>query len=214
MPKLRVEGVSISLDGYVAGPAQSESDPLGVNGRRLHEWMMNTRTVRSQMGETGGTTGVDDEAVADESVAIGATIMGRNTYGPIRGAWPNLDWRGWWGDNPPFHRPIFVLTHYPRPSFDVEGGTSFHFVTGGIEAALQQAKRAAGDKDVSLMGGETVSQYLAAGLVDELYLIVVPIILGGGSRLFSVSGYPTEWKLKSIVASDAVTHVRLTRTRD
>jgi dihydrofolate reductase len=211
MSKLRVEGVSISLDGYVAGPNQSESDPLGVNGRRLHEWMMNTRTLRCQMGLEGGTTGIDDESVADESVAIGSTIMGRNTYGPTRGPWPNLDWRGWWGEDPPFHRPIFVLTHHERPSFEVQGGTSFHFVTDGIESALRQAKAAAGDKDVSLMGGNTVSQYLNAGLIDEMYFIVVPILLGGGSRLFSVPGYPTEWRLKSIVASEAVTHVRLTR---
>src|SRR5271170_4801862 len=208
MPKLRVEGLSISLDGFVAGPSQSESDPLGINGRRLHEWMMNTKTVRSQSGLDGGTTGVDDEMVADESVEIGATIMGRNTFGPTRGPWPNFDWRGWWGDEPPFHRPIYVLTHHGRPSFDLQGGTSFHFVTDGIESALRQAKAAAGGKDVSLMGGDTVSQYLSAGLVDEMYLIVVPILLGGGSRLFSGSGYPIHWKLKSVAASDAVTHVR------
>jgi len=211
MPKLRVEGMSVSLDGYVAGPSQSESDPLGINGRRLHEWMMNTRTIRSQMGLAGGTSGIDDEMVADESVAIGATIMGRNTFGPTRGPWPNFEWRGWWGDDPPFHRPIFVLTHHERPSFDTQGGTSFHFVTDGVESALRQARAAAGEQDVSLMGGDTVSQYLAAGLIDEMYLIVVPILLGEGSRLGSVSGYPIDWELTSIVASDAVAHVRLTR---
>ena len=211
MPKIRVEGLSVSIDGYVAGPSQSESDPLGINGRRLHEWMMNTKTVRSQMGLDGGTSGLDDDMVADESVAIGATIMGRNTFGPIRGTWPNHDWRGWWGDNPPFHRPIFVLTHHERPSFDAQGGTSFHFITDGIESALRQARSAAGDQDVSLMGGETISQYLAAGLIDEMYLVVVPIFLGGGARLGSVLGNPDDWELTSIAASDAVAHVRLTR---
>jgi dihydrofolate reductase len=211
MPKLRVEGMSVSLDGYVAGPSQSESDPLGINGRLLHEWMMNTRTLRSQSGLEGGTTGADDAAVADESVAIGARIIGRNTFGPIRGPWSNFDWRGWWGEDPPFHCPIFVLTHYVRPSFEVQGGTSFHFVTDGIESALRQARAVAGDKDVALMGGDTVRQYLAAGLIDEMYLIVVPILLGGGSRLFPDSNYPIDWQLRSIVASEAVTHVRLTR---
>jgi dihydrofolate reductase len=210
--KLRVQGMSISLDGYEAGPSQSESDPLGVNGRRLHEWMMNTRTLRSQLGLTGGTTGIDDEMVADESVEIGAIIMGRNTFGPIRGSWPNFDWRGWWGENPPFHCPIFVLTHWERPSFDALGGTSFHFVTDGIESALRQAKEAAGEKDVSLMGGDTVNQYLSAGLIDEMYIISVPILLGGGSQPFSGSVYPLDWELKSIISSDAVTHLRLTRS--
>jgi dihydrofolate reductase len=211
MPKLRVQGMSISLDGYSAGPSQSESDPLGVNGRRLHEWMMNTRTLRSRSGLAGGTTGIDDEMVSDESIAIGAVIMGRNTFGPIRGPWSNFDWKGWWGVNPPFHCPIFVLTHYERPSFDVRGGTSFHFVTDGIESALRQAKAAAPDKDVSLMGAETVSQYLRAGLIDEMYVIVVPILLGGGARPFAASGYPLDWELKSINSSEAATHIWLTR---
>jgi len=213
MPKLRVQAISMSLDGYVAGPSQSESDPLGINGRRLHEWMMNTRTLRSQMGLTGGTTGIDDEIVSDESVEIGATIMGRNTFGPIRGPWPDVDWRGWWGEDPPFHCPIFVLTNYERPSFDAEGGTSFHFVTDGIESALRHAQNAAGDKDVSLMGGDTVRQYLVADLIDEMHIVVVPILLGDGSRLFSGSDYPLDWEVTSNVASDEVSHVRLTRRR-
>jgi dihydrofolate reductase len=174
--------------------------------------MMNTRTLRSQLGLTGGTTGIDDEMVADESIEIGAMIMGRNTFGPIRGSWPNFDWRGWWGEDPPFHCPIFVLTHWERPSFDALGGTSFHFVTDGIESALRQAKEAAGEKDVSLMGGDTVNQYLSAGLIDEMYIISVPILLGGGSQPFSGSGYPLDWELKSIISSDAVTHLRLTRS--
>jgi dihydrofolate reductase len=211
MSKLRVDGVSVSLDGYVAGPDQSETDPLGVNGRRLHEWMMNTRTMRSRRGLEDGTVGLDDEMVADESNVIGATIMGRNTFGPIRGPWPNFEWQGWWGDNPPFDCPIFVLTHHERPPF-TRGGTSFHFVTDGILSALRQARTAAGERDVSLMGGETINQYMAAGLIDELYVIVVPILLGGGARLFSVSDYPIQWELQSIEASDAVTHVRLART--
>jgi dihydrofolate reductase len=165
------------------------------------------------MGLTGGTTGIDDEIVSDESVAIGATIMGRNTFGPIRGPWPDFDWRGWWGEDPPFHCPIFVLTNHERPSFDAEGGTSFHFVTDGIESALRKAHAAAGDKDVSLMGGDTVSQYLAADLIDEMHIVVVPILLGGGSRLFSGSDYPVEWELTSNIESDTVSHVRLTRRR-
>jgi len=212
MPKVRVEGVSVSLDGYVAGPDQSEADPLGVNGRRLHEWMMNTRTMRARRGLEGGDAGVDDEMVADESVEIGATIMGRNTFGPVRGPWRSPDWQGWWGDDPPFNRPIFVLTHHERAPFAL-GGTSFHFVTDGIDSALQQAKLAARDKDVSLMGGATVGQYLAAGLIDELYVIVVPILLGGGSRLFSFTGYPTDWDVGSVRASSRVAHMRLSRRR-
>jgi dihydrofolate reductase len=183
--KLRVHNLSVSLDGYVAGPAQDVDNPLGVGGPGLHEWVFATRTGRRMLGEDGGDEGLDDEFMARGDVGIGATIMGRNMFGPIRGAWGDAGWTGWWGDDPPYHHPVFVLTHHPRPPITMQGGTTFHFVDDGIEASLARALDAADGRDVRLGGGAaTVQQYLRAGLVDEMHFVIVPILLGSGERLF------------------------------
>jgi dihydrofolate reductase len=185
MSKLRCH-ISISLDGFVAGPNQSEENPLGEGGERLHDWVVPLAAWRRSHGRQGGevneSTRVFEEAVEN----IGAAVMGRNMFGPIGGgAWGDEQWTGWWGDEPPYHYPVFILTHHPRDAVVMKGGTTFHFVTDGIESALDQAKEAAGGKDVMLWGGGQVAQqYLAAGLLDELELHVVPVVLGGGSRLF------------------------------
>ena len=177
MPKLRVHNLTMSLDGYVAGPGQSLDNPLGVDGEGLHEWMFATRTARQLGGQDGGEEGLDDDFVARGEAGVGAGIMGRNMFGPIRGRWENEQWTGWWGDNPPYHFPVFVLTHHPRPPVTMEGGTTFHFVTDGINAALDRAVAAADGQDVRLYGGAaTVQQYLRAGLIDDLHL--TPFLLG------------------------------------
>ena len=186
MTKLRVENFSISLDGYGAGPKQDLKDPLGVGGEALHGWMVKTRTFQKMVGEAGGTTGVDDEFTVRGFANLGAWIMGRNMFGPVRGAWPDDSWKGWWGEEPPYHVPVFVLTHHSRAPVTMQGGTVFHFVTDGIEAALSRAKAAAGGKDIRLGGGvATIRQYLSAGLIDELHLAVSPILLGSGESLFA-----------------------------
>ncbi|HWE47395.1 MAG TPA: dihydrofolate reductase family protein [Caulobacteraceae bacterium] len=186
MSKLVVRAYSISLDGYGAGPDQSLEHPLGVGGHAVHDWLFDTRTFRQMIGQDGGRTDVDDRYAATGFDNIGANIMGRNMFGPVRGPWPNDDWKGWWGENPPYHSPTFVLTHYPRAPIEMEGGTTFHFVPDGIESALQQAKAAAGDKDIRLNGGaSTVQQYLRARLVDELHLVVSPVFLGSGENLYT-----------------------------
>jgi dihydrofolate reductase len=187
MSRLRVHGFSISIDGFGAGPNQSQQEPLGVGGEALHDWMVNTRTFHSlHGGKIEGTTGVDDDFTARGFSNIGAWILGRNMFGPVRGPWPDESWRGWWGKNPPYHVPVFVLTHYPRPPLTMEGGTVFHFVTDGIEAALGRARDAAGDRDIRLGGGAaTIRQYLEARLVDEMHLAVSPILLGSGESLMS-----------------------------
>ena len=186
MSKLRVNSFSISIDGYGAGPNQSLDEPLGVGGESLHDWMVATRTFRQMYGNEGGTTGVDDEFTARGFDNIGAWILGRNMFGPIRGAWPDDSWKGWWGDAPPYHSPVFVLTHYPRESIAMDGGTIFHFVTDGIHAALDRARLAANGKDIRLGGGvTTIRQYLEAGLIDELHLAISPILLGFGEHLFA-----------------------------
>jgi dihydrofolate reductase len=185
MPKLRVHNISMSLDGYVAGPDQSLDDPLGVGGERLHEWIFATRYGREMIGEAGGEKGVDDDHLVRGDEGVGATIMGRNMFGPVRGPWPDKSWTGWWGETPPYRHPVYVLTHHPRPSVEMAGGTVFHFVTDGIQAALERAFEAAGGQDVRLGGGaSTIQQYLRAGLVDEMHVVVVPVLLGGGERLF------------------------------
>jgi dihydrofolate reductase len=185
MSKLRVQSFALSLDGYGAGPAQDLENPLGVGGPELMQWFFPTRLWQSMYGNDGGETGVDN-AVAEEGFKnIGAWILGRNMFGPVRGPWPDESWRGWWGEEPPYHVPVFVLTHHPRPSLTMEGGTTFHFVTEGIHAALAQAKAAAGDLDVRLGGGvATVRQYLQAQLIDELHLAIRPMLLGSGENLF------------------------------
>jgi len=213
MPKLRVHNMAMSLDGYVAGPDQGVDDPLGVGGTRLHEWVFETRSGRAMIGEEGGDEGVDDRFVAAGFEGISATIMGRNMFGPIRGDWPDESWRGWWGEVPPYHHEVFVLTHHPRPSLSMVGGTTFHFVGDGIEAALHRAFAAAEGADVRLGGGAaTIRQYLRAGLVDDLHVAVVPILLGGGERLLDDLGdAPDRYECVEHVCSPAVTHVRLAR---
>jgi dihydrofolate reductase len=213
VPKLRVHNLAISLDGYAAGPDQSPANPLGVGGTALHEWAFATRAGRELHGMEGGGEGLDNNYVAEGDAGVGATIMGRNMFGPVRGPWGASEWTGWWGDNPPFHHPVFVLTHHPRPSITMQGGTTFHFVADGMEAALELAFTAAGGADVRVGGGAaTVQQYLRAGLIDEMHLAIVPILLGRGERLFDhLNGDPNGYECVEFVSSPAVTHVRLVR---
>src|SRR5688572_20962528 len=185
VPKLRVAAFTVSLDGYGAGPDQSLKDPLGVGGEGLHRWMVPTRTFQGMYGK-GGTTGVDDDFAARSFANVAAWIMGRNMFGPVRGPWPDEEWKGWWGDNPPYHVPVFVLTHHERPPLEMAGGTVFHFVTGGIGEALDRAREAAGRGDVRIGGGvATIREYLQTGLVDELHLAVSPVLLGSGENLLA-----------------------------
>ncbi|RAO74662.1 dihydrofolate reductase family protein [Dyella jiangningensis] len=185
MSKLRVQSFALSLDGYGAGPQQSVDHPLGVGGPELMQWFFPTRLWRSMNGSEGGETGVDNTMAEESFKNVGAWILGRNMFGPVRGPWPDESWRGWWGEEPPYHVPVYVLTHHPRPSLTMAGGTTFHFVTEGIHAALAQAKDAAGGRDVRLGGGVSmVRQYLQARLVDELHLAVRPVLLGSGENLF------------------------------
>ena len=199
--------ITISLDGYVAGPNQSMDNPLGEGGTRLHQWALETDTWREHHGEEGGERTADSEVIEEVTANVGAHIMGRNMFSAGRGEW-DTDWRGWWGEDPPFHTPVYVLTHHPRESLEMEGGTTFHFVTDGIEAALAQAREAAGARDVLIAGGaSTVRQYLRAGLLDELYLHIAPVILGAGERLLDDVGDPTLEPVK-VVGSPEVTHVK------
>jgi dihydrofolate reductase len=204
--------ISMSLDGFVAGPRQSVENPIGEGGMRLHEWVFRTATWRAQQGLTGGEHTVDADVIDEVVRNVGAYIMGRKMFGGGEGPWDE-SWTGWWGDDPPYHTPVFVLTHHPRKALPMRGGTTFTFVTDGIESALEQARAAAGDKDVAIAGGASaVRQYLAAGLLDELYLHIVPVILGAGERLFEDVGDPTLEPVK-VVASPAVTHVKYRVTR-
>ena len=215
MSKVRVHNLSMSLDGYVAGPNQSLNDPLGIGGTGLHEWVFATRSGRQMMGGLdGGDEGLDDEFIAKGTAGIGATIMGRNMFGPVRGSWGDDPWTCWWGESPPFHHPVFVLTHHERPSISMDGGTTFHFVSDGIKAALERAVDAADGNDIRVGGGAaTVQQYLRAGLIDDLHLAIVPILLGNGERLFDhLDGGPDGYKCVELVSSPAVTHVRLSPT--
>lgn len=212
MGKLRVAGFSISLDGYGAGPGQSLENPMGIDGLDIHEWVFPTATFRQRvLGEEGGTTGVDDSFAARGFEGVGAWIMGRNMFGPVRGPWPDLDWTGWWGETPPFHTQVFVLTRHSRPSLEMAGGSVFHFITDGIEAALERALAAAGNKDVRLGGGvATVRQYLRAGLVDEMHLAIAPCLLGAGERLFdSVDLRTPGYRCVERVQGEIATHVVL-----
>jgi dihydrofolate reductase len=211
VPKVRVHNLAMSLDGYVAGPNQSVENPLGIGGEELHEWIFLTRRGRAMIGEDGGDEGPDNDFFARGEENIGAHIMGRNMFGPVRGEWGDEQWRGWWGDNPPYHHQVFVLTHHPRESLEMDGGTTFHFVTDGIDAALERARQAAGTSDIRLGGGAaTVRQYMERGLIDELHVAVVPIFLGGGERIFEGTGYLGYEKIER-VCSPNVTHVVLGR---
>jgi dihydrofolate reductase len=212
MSRLRVLCFSLSLDGFGAGPDQSLENPLGVMGPEMFEWAFATRQFHAMQGRgPGGETGVDNDMAEDGFKGIGAWILGRNMFGPVRGAWPNEDWKGWWGEEPPYHVPTFVLTHHARAPLEMKGGTTFHFVTDGIESALRQAKAAAGGKDVRVGGGvATIRQYLARGLIDDLHLAMRPVLLGRGENLFQgldlrALGYACE---KSI-AGERATHLFL-----
>lgn len=205
--------ISMSLDGYVAGPDQSEQHPLGIGGEQLHEWVVPLRAFREGHGEEGGEVNASTPIAEGILGNVGAVIMGRKMFGGGPGPWRDGSWKGWWGDDPPFHTPVFVLTHHAREPLEMKGGTTFHFVTDGIESALEQARAAAGDKDVSLGGGaEAAQQYLAAGLLDEVLVSIVPVLLGGGSRLFDNLGdnKPTLEQVEAIEAP-GVTHIRYTR---
>jgi dihydrofolate reductase len=219
MAKVRVHNFSISLDGYGAGPDQDLDNPLGVGGPRLHEWALGTRGARTTFGMDGGDTGMDDDFWRRGDVGVGATIMGRNMFGPIRGPWGEAgpagqeEWRGWWGEEPPYHHPVFVLTHHPRPPIEMEGGTTFNFVDDGIESALEQAVEAADGQDVRIGGGaSTIQQFLRARLIDELHVAIVPILLGGGERLFADLGDGIDgYECVELASSPSVAHVRLAR---
>lgn len=191
MSKLRVHAFTISLDGYGAGPRQSLKAPMGEGSMGLHEWMFATRTARQLFGNEGGETGIDDDFTARGFENIGAWILGRNMFGPVRGPWPDETWRGWWGENPVYHTSVFVLTHHPRKPLEMEGGTTFHFVTDGIESALRQARSAANGQDVRLGGGvRTLREYLQARLIDELHMAISPVLLGSGEPLFAGINLP------------------------
>ncbi|MBV9745606.1 MAG: dihydrofolate reductase family protein [Acidobacteriia bacterium] len=186
MSKIRAAGFSVSFDGFSAGTEQSLNDPLGKRGPEIFQWFFHTKTFRAMQGQEGGSVDVDDEFAGQAMANFGAFILGRNMFGPVRGPWPDFSWKGWWGANPPYHADTFVLTHYEREPIVMEGGTTFHFVTGGIDQALRLAKQAAGDKDVKIGGGvSTLRQYLEAGLVDSLHLALAPVVLGRGEALFT-----------------------------
>jgi dihydrofolate reductase len=209
MPRLRVHGFSVSIDGYGAGPDQSLENPLGIGGMGLHEWAFATRTFRQMFGQDGGSTGIDDTLAARGFENIGAWILGRHMFGPVRGDWPDDEWKGWWGDNPPYRCPVFVLTHHPRAPIAMAGGTVFHFVTDGIHAALKRAVEAAGSKDIRIGGGvDTIRQYLRAGVVDEMHLALSPVLLGSGENLFAGLDLPKlGFRRSEHVVTPLATHV-------
>jgi dihydrofolate reductase len=213
MTKLRVHAFALSIDGYGAGPDQDLEHPLGVGGVALHEWVFATRTFRKMFGSEGGSTGIDDNFAARGLENIGAWIIGRNMFGPLRGAWPDESWKGWWGDNPPYHTPVFVMTHHARAPITMEGGTTFRFVTDGIETTLKLAREAAGGKDVRLGGGvDAVRQYLEARLIDELHLAISPVLLGSGEHLFAgLDVVRLGYRCAEHVASASATHLVLRR---
>jgi dihydrofolate reductase len=213
LSKLVVRCFSISLDGYGAGPAQSLEHPLGKGGPTLHEWFYPTRTFQRMFGKDTGETGTDDDFAAKGMAGLGAWILGRNMFGPVRGQWPDEAWKGWWGEAPPYHTDVFVLTHHPRKSFEMEGGTTFHFVTDGIHAALERARRAADGRDVRVGGGvATIRQYLRERLVDEMHLAVAPVMLGSGEHLLAGIDLPSlGYRVTEYVPSDKATHVVLTK---
>ena len=215
MTRVRVESFTIPIDGYGAGPDQDINNPLGVGGKDLHQWFIPTRTFQRTHGAGDGTTGVDEDFAARGFRNIGAWILGRNMFGPIRGPWPDMNWKGWWGDNPPYHVPVFVLTHHARPSIQMEGGTTFHFITGGIHEALDRAREASDGKDVRIGGGPNViRQYLQEALIDELHIAISPILLGQGERLFEGADLRYRgYECVDFVGSEKATHVVLRRQK-
>ncbi len=216
MPQVRVAAFSVSLDGFGAGPGQDLENPMGRGGMDLHQWVFPTRTFHAMTGQEGGTEGVDDGFAARAMEGIGAWVLGRNMFGPVRGPWPDESWKGWWGDEPPYHVPVFVLTHHPRPPVEMRGGTVFHFVTDGIEAALHRAREAAGERDVRIGGGvAAVRQYLQAGLIDEMHLAVAPILLGQGEALLAGIDLPSlGWRVTGHAATPLATHAVLNRRQE
>ncbi|MER9445257.1 dihydrofolate reductase family protein [Mesorhizobium sp. M0340] len=215
MSKLRVSAFTLSIDGFGAGPDQDLKNPLGVGGEALHGWMFGTRTFRKMvLGKDGGTTDTDEAFAARSFENVGAWILGRNMFGPIRGEWPDDSWKGWWGDNPPYHVPVFVLTHHSRDPIVMEGGTTFYFVTDGIHSALQKAKAVADGKDIRLGGGvSTIRQYLKEKLIDEMHLAISPVLLGAGENLFAGIDMPKlGYRCSEQVATPKATHVIIERT--
>jgi dihydrofolate reductase len=214
MPKLRVNSFTVSLDGYGAGPRQSLDAPMGEGAEPLHEWFRATRTFKQMTGQTGGSTGVDEDFAARGFEGVGAWILGRNMFGPIRGPWPDLAWEGWWGPEPPYHCDVFILTHHERPPLEMEGGTTFFFVTGGIEEALARARASAGDQDVRLGGGASaIRQYVSARLVDELHLAFAPVFLGAGEPVFAGLDLPgLGYRVTRHESTELATHVLITRS--
>lgn len=215
LSKLKVSAFSVSIDGYGAGPDQGLQNPLGVGGEALHEWAFPTRTFQRMFGNASGTLGIDEDFAARSFANVGAWILGRNMFGPVRGAWPDDEWKGWWGDEPPYHVPVFVLTHHPRASIEMQGGTTFHFVTDGIHAALERARMAAAGKDVRVGGGvQTIREYLRADLIDEMHLAVSPVLLGRGEALLAdIDLTALGFRCTEHVPSANATHVVLTRER-
>ena len=215
MGKVRVESFGVSIDGYGAGLRQDLEHPLGVGAEAIFEWFFETRTFHAMQGEDGGETGIDDEFAKRGFENVGAWIIGRNMFGPIRGPWPDEAWNGWWGDDPPFHVPVFVLTHHRRESLAMQGGTTFHFVTEGIEAALARAREAAGRHDVRIGGGvATIREYLRAGLIDEMHLAVVSVLLGAGEQLFAGIDLPElGYAVEATTAARRATHVVVAKVR-
>jgi dihydrofolate reductase len=213
MSKVRVNTFGVSLDGYGAGPDQGRDHPLGRGGERLHEWLYPTRTFQRMYGKGAGTTGVDDDFAARGMDNLGAWILGRNMFGPVRGPWPDESWRGWWGDRPPYGVPVFVLTHHARSPLPMDGGTVFHFVTDGIQAALARAKEHAGQRDVRIGGGaQTIRQYLRGRLIDEMHIAIAPVLLGHGEPLLAGIDLPAlGYEVTESSASPQVLHVVLSR---
>ena len=214
MSKVRVAAFSISLDGFGAGPTQDEDHPLGTRGLELHTWLFNTRTFKKMNGASGGGEGVDDRFAARSFENLGAWIIGRNMFGPVRGPWSDDAWKGWWGSNPPFHLPVFVLTHHPRPALAMEGGTTFHFIADTPPAALARAKEVAAGKDIRIGGGPaTIRQFLAAGLLDEMHLALSPILLGQGEALLAGFDLPQlGFNVASTACGESAFHTVFART--
>jgi len=213
MSSVRVAGFSVSIDGFGAGPDQSLDHPLGTTGPDLFQWFFPTRYFRTMMGKDDGTTGIDNDFGERSMQGFGAYILGRNMFGPVRGDWPDAEWKGWWGPNPPYHAPTYILTHYKRDPIVMEGGTTFHFVTDGIDSALEQARAAAGDLDVKIGGGTaTIRQYLQAGHIDELHLAVSPVVLGRGEALFEgIDLRALGYQVREHVTGEVATHIVLAR---
>ena len=213
MGKVRVAGFTLSIDGFGAGPEQSLADPLGKGGRELHQWMFGTRMFHDMIGKPGGETGIDNDYAQRSMAGFGAFILGRNMFGPIRGDWPDDAWKGWWGDNPPYHAPTWILTHHPRESIVMEGGTVFHFASDGIDSAMRQARAAAGDLDVKIGGGvSTVRQYLLAGVIDELHYAVSPVVLGQGEAMFAgIDLLAMGYRVSERATTPKAMHVVMTR---